>query len=237
MPPGDQGADVRLRTVSKRYGNITAVTALDLHVGAGEFVLVTGPSGSGKSTLLNLIGGLQAPDDGDVLIDGEPVWRGRDLPRHRRELVGFVFQHHLLLGVLSARANVEVPLIGAGIGRRERGRRSLRLLDEISLSERAEHRPEQLSGGERQRVAVARALVNEPRLLLADEPTGALDTAASEQLFDLFADVRERRATTMILVSHDPLAQKYADRTLVLVDGTLKQPRAGEAAGVRAPAR
>jgi ABC-type lipoprotein export system ATPase subunit len=236
MPQGGQGADVLLRAVSKRYGNITAVTELDLRIGSGEFVLVTGPSGSGKSTLLNLVGGLQAPDDGEVLIDGEPVWRGRDLPRQRRELVGFVFQHHLLLGVLSARANVEVPLIGAGVGRRERARRSLQLLDEVSLSDRAEHRPEQLSGGERQRVAVARALVNQPRLLLADEPTGALDTAASEHLFDLFADVRERRRTTMVMASHDPLAQKHADRALVLVDGSLAQPRAGEPAGVRAPA-
>jgi ABC-type lipoprotein export system ATPase subunit len=218
------GADVLLRGVSKRYGRITAVRDIDLHVSAGEFVLVTGRSGSGKSTLLNLIGGLETPDTGEVRIDGEQVWRGSHLPQHRRKLVGFVFQHHLLLPMLSARANVEVPLIGAGVGRRERARRALELLDEVSLSDRAEHRPDQLSGGERQRVAVARALVNEPRLLLADEPTGALDTATAERLLNLLFAVRERHRTTMIMVSYDPLVGERADRTLRMADGCLQGP-------------
>jgi putative ABC transport system ATP-binding protein len=121
---------------------------------------------------------------------------------------------------------VEVPLIGAGVRRRERARRALELLDEVSLSDRAEHRPDQLSGGERQRVAVARALVNEPRLLLADEPTGALDTTTSARLLDLLFDVRERHRTTMIMVSYDPLVGKRADRTLRMADGTLEGPAA-----------
>jgi ABC-type lipoprotein export system ATPase subunit len=217
-----RGADVLLRGVSKRYGRITAVRDIELHVGAGEFVLVTGRSGSGKSTLLNLIGGLETPDAGQVMIDGRQVWRGGHLPQYRRTLVGFVFQHDLLLPALSARANVEVPLIGAGVGRRERTRRALELLDEVALSDRAEHRPDQLSGGERQRVAVARALVNEPRLLLADEPTGALDTTTSARLLDLLFGVRERHRTTMIMVSYDPLVGKRADRTLRMVDGRLE---------------
>jgi putative ABC transport system ATP-binding protein len=225
------GAEVALHGVGKRYGKVTAVRDIDLRVSAGEFVLVTGRSGSGKSTLLNLIGGLESPDTGEVLIDGEQVWRGRHLPQHRRTLVGFVFQHHLLLPVLSARANVEVPLIGAGVGRRERARRALELLEEVSLSDRAEHRPDQLSGGERQRVAVARALVNEPRLLLADEPTGALDTATAERLLNLLASVRERHRMTVIMVSYDPLVGRRADRTLQMIDGHLDGADSGAAGG------
>jgi putative ABC transport system ATP-binding protein len=218
------GAEVSLKGVGKRYGKVTALRAVDLFVAGGEFVLVTGRSGSGKSTLLNLIGGLEAPDSGELRIDGVEVWRERHVSQHRRTLVGFVFQHHLLLPMLSARANVEVPLIGAGVGRRERARRALELLDEVSLSDRAEHRPDQLSGGERQRVAVARALVNEPRLLLADEPTGALDTATAERLLNLLASIRERHRTTVIMVSYDPLVGKRADRTLQMIDGQLEGP-------------
>jgi len=230
------GAEVVLHRVSKRYGKVIAVSDIDLHISPGEFVLVSGRSGSGKSTLLNLIGGLETPDTGEVLLDGAQVWRGRHLPEHRRTLVGFVFQHHLLLPVLSARANVEVPLIGAGVGRRERAQRALELLEEVSLSDRAEHRPDQLSGGERQRVAVARALVNEPRLLLADEPTGALDTATAERLLNLLAGIRERHRTTVIMVSYDPLVGKRADRTLQMIDGRLgAAARSGDGAGT-APA-
>jgi ABC-type lipoprotein export system ATPase subunit len=227
MSDRSQGADVVLAAVSKSYGKVSAIRDLDLHVSSGELVLVTGRSGSGKSTLLNLIGGLETPDSGEVLIDGEQVWLGSDLAHHRRELVGFVFQHHLLLPVLSARANVEVPLIGAGVGRHQRARRALELLDEVSLSDRADHLPEELSGGERQRVAVARALVNEPRLLLADEPTGALDSETAERLFDLLFEVRRRHSTTMVLVSYDPLAGKRADRTLVMADGGLREVAGG----------
>jgi ABC-type lipoprotein export system ATPase subunit len=219
-----EGAEVSLKAVGKRYGKVTALRAVDLFVAGGEFVLVTGRSGSGKSTLLNLIGGLEAPDSGELRIDGVEVWRERHVSQHRRKLVGFVFQHHLLLPMLSARANVEVPLIGAGVGRRERARRALELLDEVSLSDRAEHRPDQLSGGERQRVAVARALVNGPRLLLADEPTGALDTATAERLLNLLANIRERHRTTVIMVSYDPLVGKRADRTLQMIDGHLEGP-------------
>lgn len=228
------GAEVRLSGVSKHYGRICAVANLDLQIAPGQFVWITGRSGSGKSTLLNLIGGLETPDQGEVLIDSRPVWREGNISEHRRKLVGFVFQHHLLLPMLTARANVEVPLIGAGVHRRERARRALALLDEVGLSERAEHRPEELSGGERQRVAVARALVNEPRLLLADEPTGSLDSATSERLFDLLFAVRERHRTTMVMVSYDPLVEKRADRIYRMLDGHLEGPLQPGAQGAAA---
>jgi putative ABC transport system ATP-binding protein len=231
-----EGARVEARALHKRYGAIVAVRGVDLDVAPGELAWITGRSGSGKSTLLNLIGGLEQPDSGEVLIDGRPVWRGRRLSRLRRTLVGFVFQHHLLLPMLSARANVEVPLIGAGVGRRERAQRALELLEEVGLAERANHRPDQLSGGERQRVAVARALVNEPRLLLADEPTGALDSATSQRLLDLLFSVRERHQTTMILVSYDPLVGKRADRVFSMIDGSLEGPARAGGEGGRDPA-
>jgi putative ABC transport system ATP-binding protein len=218
------GAAVKLERVGKRYGEIWAVRDVDLEVEPGQFIWITGRSGSGKSTLLNLIGGLDTPDEGRVLIDGREVWREGHLPQHRRNLVGFVFQHHLLLPMLTARQNVEVPLIAAGVGRRERAKKALELLEEVGLLDRADHRPDELSGGERQRVAVARALVNEPRLLLADEPTGALDSATSERLLDLLCAVRDRHQMTVIMVSYDPLVQQRADRIYRILDGRLEGP-------------
>jgi putative ABC transport system ATP-binding protein len=197
---------------------------VQLHVTPGEMLAITGHSGSGKSTLLNLIGGLDQPNVGSILIDGEPVWsRSKaEVVRARRELVGFVFQHHLLLPNLDAVSNVEVPLIGARVGRQERRRRAMELLDEVGLAQRADHHPSELSGGERQRVAVARALANQPRLLLADEPTGALDTATSARVLGLLADVRARRGMTVIVVSHDPEVGARADRMVLVVDGRLQ---------------
>ena len=188
------GARVDVEHVSREFGAIAALRDVSIAIAPGELVAITGRSGSGKSTLLNLIGGLDHPSGGRVLIDGEPIAHGADAVRARRELVGFVFQQHFLLSELSAVLNVEVPLIGAGMAARERRRRALELLAEVGLSERAEHRPAMLSGGERQRVAVARALANSPRLLLADEPTGALDTANSELIVELLVRLRCARA-------------------------------------------
>lgn len=185
---------------------------------------ITGRSGSGKSTLLALIGGLEQPDEGHVLIDGQAVWKQPHPARARRELVGFVFQRHLLLGALTARANVEVPLIGARMHRPERRRRALSLLEEVGLADRADHLPSELSGGESQRVAVARALANEPRLLLADEPTGALDSHTSERVLDLLFKLREELGMTLVVVSYDPAVGARADRTLSLIDGTIEKP-------------
>jgi putative ABC transport system ATP-binding protein len=218
------GADVRVEHAGRRYGAIEARRDVSLHVAPGELLVVTGRSGSGKSTLLNLIGGLDQPTSGRILIDGRELWREPRAPRHRRELVGFVFQQHHLLVNLTARANVEVALIGAGVNRRERRERALGLLEEVGLANRAEHEPAALSGGERQRVAIARALANEPRLLLADEPTGAVDSQTSQRVLDLLAEVRARRGMTVIVVSYDPQVGERADRMVTVTDGVLMQP-------------
>jgi ABC-type lipoprotein export system ATPase subunit len=216
------GAAVRVDSVSKRFGRIQALRDVDLEVASGEAIVVSGHSGSGKSTLLNLIGGLDRPDTGRILIDGEAVWERDNVVEARRELIGFVFQHHLLLSTLSAQGNVEVPLVGAGVRRSERHRRALALLEEVGLGGRADSLPSELSGGERQRVAVARSLANEPRLLLADEPTGALDSATSGRVLDLLFRLRERRGMTLVIVSYDPSLGERAGRTIHLSDGRIE---------------
>jgi predicted ABC-type transport system involved in lysophospholipase L1 biosynthesis ATPase subunit len=216
------GAEVLAEGVSKSFGRISALREASLRVAPGEAVVITGRSGSGKSTLLALIGGLDRPDRGGVLIDGEPIWNDTHPARARREVVGFVFQRHLLLQTLSAQANVEVPLLGAGMRGAQRRERALELLDEVGLADRATHIPAQLSGGERQRVAIARALAYEPRLLLADEPTGALDSTTSERILDLLFGLRDRLEMTMILVSYDAAIGARADRTVTIADGVLR---------------
>ncbi len=218
-PPA--GAAVLVEEVSKSFGQISALRELSLRVDPGEAVAIAGRSGSGKSTLLSLIGGLEQPDRGRVLIDGSAIWREPHPAHARRNIVGFIFQRHLLLETLSARANVEVPLIGAGVGHGERHPRAQQLLEEVGLADRADHLPSELSGGERQRVAVARALANEPRLLLADEPTGALDSATSERVLDLLFRLREELGMTLLVVSYDSSVGARADRTITLVDGRI----------------
>jgi putative ABC transport system ATP-binding protein len=216
------GAEVLAEGVGKSFGRISALREASLRVGPGEAVAITGRSGSGKSTLLALIGGLDRPDRGRVLIDRKAIWSEPHTARARREVVGFVFQRHLLLETLSAQGNVEVPLLGAGMSKTERRTRARGLHDEVGLAERAAHVPAQLSGGERQRVAIARALANEPRLLLADEPTGALDSHTSERVLDLLFGLRDRLGMTMILVSYDSAIGARADRTVTIADGSLR---------------
>lgn len=219
--PTRAGAELLVEHAVKRFGRVDAVRGVSLKVSPGEALVITGPSGSGKSTLLALIGGLEQPDSGRVLIDGHPLWREAHPAQLRREVVGFVFQRHLLLETLSARANVEVPLLGAGMPKAKRRERALQLLDAVGLSGRTEHVPAALSGGERQRVAVARAIANEPRLLLADEPTGALDSATSARVLDLLFGLREELGMTMLVVSYDRAIGERADRTITLVDGAI----------------
>ena len=219
------GAPVAVDGVSKSYdGRIHALRDVSLDLEPGEFVALTGPSGSGKSTLLQLIGGLDRPDTGDVRVDDVSVPGLRHPSRFRRDVIGFVFQLHYLLPHLTAADNVELAMIGTGRSRAERADHARELLGEVGLGHRAGARPSELSGGERQRVAVARSLANEPRLLLADEPTGALDTVAGARVLDLMEAVRERRGTTMLVVSYDPAVAERAGRELHLTDGRLIAP-------------
>jgi putative ABC transport system ATP-binding protein len=213
------GAEVVVDGVSKKFGRVVAVREASLRLEPGEFVALNGPSGCGKSTLLNMIGSLQRPDSGSISVDGEDIARLGSTVAYRRATVGFVFQLHHLLPILTAGGNVEVPLIGSRVNRRERRERAIELLGEVGLAERVDHLPSQLSGGERQRVAVARALANRPRLLLADEPTGALDSKSSLRVLDLLASIRERYGMTMLVVSYDPEVGRHADRVLQMADG------------------
>jgi ABC-type lipoprotein export system ATPase subunit len=218
-PRASEGAEVVVERVSKTFGRVVAVSEASLRLEPGEFVALNGPSGCGKSTLLNMIGSLARPDAGTISVDGQPIASVSSTAAYRRATVGFVFQLHHLLPMLTAGGNVEVPLIGARVGRRERRERARELLAEVGLAERVDHLPSQLSGGERQRVAVARALANRPRLLLADEPTGALDSTSSLLVLDLLASLRERYGMTMLVVSYDPEVGRHADRTIRMTDG------------------
>jgi putative ABC transport system ATP-binding protein len=215
------GTDVVVQDVVKSFGPIKALRGVSLTIAASEFVTVTGPSGSGKSTLLNLIGSLDRPDSGAIAIGGMPVPAPRRAIAFRRHVVGFVFQDNLLLPYLSAQGNVEAALLAAGVGRRERHRRSAALLEEVGLADRAEHLPSELSGGQRQAVALARALANRPRLLLADEPTGALDSDSATRALDLLAATRDLHGMTVLVVSHDAAVSNRADRVVHLVDGRI----------------
>jgi putative ABC transport system ATP-binding protein len=216
------GARVLVDGVSRVHpGPIVSVADVSLNLEPGEFVALTGPSGSGKTSLLALIGGLDAPSSGRIEVDGVALGPGTDLARYHRETVGFVFQHHFLLPHLTALTNVELPLLGAGVPRQERRERAQALLEEVGLSHRADSTSSHLSGGERQRVALAGARANDPTLLLADEPTGSLDSAASQRVLDLMQRARERRGMTMLVVTYDPLVANPADRVLHLRDGRL----------------
>ncbi len=213
------GVRIEVRDVVKSYGRINALRGVSLTIEPSEFVTITGPSGSGKSTLLNLIGSLDQPDAGNITVDGLPVPDPRHAVDFRRRVVGFVFQDNLLLPYLSARTNIDAALLAAGVGVRERRARSLELLDEVGLADRASHLPSELSGGQRQAVALARALANSPRLLLADEPTGALDSTSGKRALDLLSALRDRHGMTVVVVSHDSAVADRADRVVHLVDG------------------
>ncbi len=217
------GARVVVDRVSKAFegGRIPALTDASLRLEPGELVSLTGPSGSGKSTLLNLIGALDRPDSGSITVDGSTL-DGQDASDYRAAIVGFVFQFHNLIPTLTALENVQVPMLGRGLDRGGRADRARRLLREVGLEQRAGAFPATLSGGERQRVALARALANEPRLLLADEPTGALDSATSAQVLDLIERLRAERGMTVLLVTNDEAVAGRAERTLRLLDGALQ---------------
>jgi putative ABC transport system ATP-binding protein len=218
------GAAVVCEHLRKSFegGRLRALEDASFRLDPGEVVALTGPSGSGKSTLLNLIGALDRPDAGSISVDGRRLDSISDLVRYRAQTIGFVFQFHNLLPTLTAAENVQVPMFGQGIPRRTRAEKAHTLLAEMGLGSRSEARPGVLSGGERQRVAIARALANDPRLLLADEPTGALDYESGMQVLDLLQEVREQRGTTILVVTNDEEVARRADRTLRLRDGFIR---------------
>ena len=220
------------KTVPSGSGTLTILHPLDLIIPGGCVAAITGPSGSGKSTLLGLIAGLDSPSGGQIVIDGADITALDEdaLARLRGTRIGFVFQFFHLLPSLTALENVLVPLEIAG--GREAGRRADSLLGEVGLSERRHHYPSQLSGGEQQRVAIARALANDPPILLADEPTGNLDTATGHQVIELLLGINKTRKTTLVLVTHDPEIAAVADVTISLRDGRVVRHTTREAAGI-----
>jgi len=217
---------IRLEGVSRTYQlggqPVHALVDITEHVAPGEHVAIMGPSGSGKSTLLNVLGCLDRPDAGKYWLDGREVGTLSDeeLTAVRRDLIGFVFQSFHLVPRLTAAENVELPMVFAGVSRAERRRRVETALQAVDLTGRADHRPDQLSGGERQRVALARATVMGPRVLLADEPTGNLDSASGRQILDLLDRMNED-GITLVVVTHDPNVARRADRAIILVDGRI----------------
>ncbi len=202
-------------------GGVSVLRGIDLDIEPGSHVALQGPSGAGKSTLLSLLGGLEQPRGGELVVADHDLrcMRGRELATYRRVVVGFVFQHFGLVDVLSARENVMLAMSLSGVPMVARRERADGALEAVGLGGRARHRPTQLSGGERQRVAIARAIVNEPRLLLADEPTGNLDDQAAVRILDLLDALRRRRGCTMVVVTHSALVASRADRTLRLAEG------------------
>jgi len=222
--------DIVVRTVNltRRYemgdALVDALQGVDLTIARGEFVALVGPSGSGKSTVLNLIGGLDRPTSGQVWINGTELSASdeRTLTRHRREHVGFVFQSFNLLPRLSAEENVALPLMFSGMPEKERRARARAMLDGVSLKHRLDHRPTQLSGGEQQRVAIARALICQPALLLADEPTGNLDTGTGAEIMALLKTLNQEQDLTLLVVTHDAEVAAFADRVVKLRDGQVE---------------
>ncbi len=222
----ENGTIVETRDLVKVYGDGAEVRALDgvnMRITQGEFVSVMGPSGSGKSTLLNMIGALDRPTDGQVLVNGRSLAKVRDLDTFRARTVGFIFQLHNLIPTLTSRENVEVPMRGQpmGKGHGKRRRRAEELLGLVGLADRMHHLPNQLSGGERQRVAIARSLANEPALVLADEPTGDLDSQSGAEVIALMHRLNHELGTTLIVVTHDPAVARRTDRILVMRDGRI----------------
>ncbi len=217
---------VETRGLTKVYGNgdeVRALDGVDLFVRAGEFVAIVGPSGSGKSTLLNMIGALDLPTTGEVIIDGTPLAKVRDLDRFRSRTVGFVFQTHNLIPTLTARENVEVPMYEMGLSAGKRRARAAELLGLVGLGDRLDALPNQLSGGQRQRVAIARSLANHPAIVLADEPTGNLDSKTTAEILDLLTDLNRTQGTTLIVVTHNSQVARATRRIVTLRDGKVQR--------------
>lgn len=214
---------IHLEGITKSFGSLQVLKGIDLEIAKGEIVSIVGPSGAGKTTLLQIMGTLDSPDTGTINVDGTNVskMKEKELSAFRNKHIGFVFQFHQLLPEFTALENVMIPAFIAGVSTKEASIHAMEILDFMGLTERASHKPNELSGGEKQRVAVARALINQPAVILADEPSGSLDTHNKEELHQLFFDLRNRLGQTFVIVTHDETLAKITDRTIHMVDGKI----------------
>ena len=215
---------IKLSNITKSFGTLQVLKGIDLQIEKGEVVSIVGPSGAGKTTLLQIMGTLDTPDTGSVLIGDTDVTQlsQKEMARFRNQHLGFVFQFHQLLPEFTALENVMIPALIANRSQKETKERAKELLDFLGLSDRAEHKPNELSGGEKQRVAVARALMNKPSVILADEPSGSLDSKNKAELHQLFFDLRDQLGQTFVIVTHDEALAVLTDRTIHLKDGMIE---------------
>ncbi|OEC86608.1 MULTISPECIES: ABC transporter ATP-binding protein [Methanobacterium] len=218
---------IEIKGLKKSYdkGKIKALNGIDLEIKKGEFVSIIGPSGSGKSTLLNMIGALDTAGEGSVEVAGIDLTKTKDLSKFRSHEIGFVFQLHNLIPNLTVLENVQIPMIGTSISGKDMEKRALELLKSVDLEDRINQRPTKLSGGERQRVAIARALVNNPSIILADEPTGALDSKTGDIILDLLKDLHKKENVTLVMVTHEPYVANMADRIITVRDGKILEEK------------
>ena len=214
---------IRINGLKKSFdkGKINALNGVDLNIKKGEFVSIIGPSGSGKSTLLNMLGALDRPDEGSIKVAGYDLTKTKDLNRFRSKEIGFIFQLHNLIPNLTVLENVEIPMYESSISGKEMRKRAIELLEYVELSDKMKRKPTELSGGERQRVAIARALANNPSIILADEPTGSLDSKTGQMILQRLQDMHEKENLTLIMVTHDMNVASMAERTIKVLDGKI----------------
>lgn len=215
---------IQANGIYKSFGNVDVIKGIDLHINKGEIVAIVGASGAGKSTLLQILGTLDRPDKGKVIIDNQDITslNQKNLASFRNKKIGFVFQFHHLLPEFTALENICIPAFIAGVPKKEAADKAMALLEYLRLTERASHKPSMLSGGEQQRVAIARALINNPAIILADEPSGNLDSQNAKELHELFFSLREKTGQTFVIVTHNPSLANMADRALTIVDGKIE---------------
>ena len=228
---------IDLQHIVKRFyigqeNELEILHGLDLQIEQGEFVAIVGESGSGKSTLMNIMGALDRPTQGEYFLDGINVGSAsdRELSDIRNQQIGFVFQTYNLIARTTALSNVELPMLYAGVGKKERSRRATELLEMVGMKERMSHKPDELSGGQKQRTAIARAMANDPAIILADEPTGALDSGTGRHIMDIFKRLNRERAKTVVLITHSMELAEEAGRIITLRDGAITGVRRGNAA-------